>query len=122
MHLLEADIFHVLPSKLRNSDGNLATTSQEISIIRTNTPIKVEAKKTDDWTGRIWINNTQYFEGVSECVWKFYIGGYQPAQKWLKDRKKRMLTEREVIHYSKVLKTLEESIRIMNEIDQIAFL
>ena len=65
------------------------------------------------------INNTQYFEGVSECVWTFYIGGYQPAQKWLKDRRERKLTEAEVIHYTKVLKALEESIRIMNEIDQI---
>ena len=36
---------------------------------------------------RVYINSEQYFEGVPESAWNFYIGGYQPAQKWLKDRK-----------------------------------
>ncbi|WP_183576547.1 type ISP restriction/modification enzyme [Mucilaginibacter sp. X5P1] len=26
---------------------------------------------------------------MPEIAWLFYIGGYQPAQKWLKDRKGR---------------------------------
>ena len=39
--------------------------------------------------GRVYINATQYFENVPETAWYFYIGGYQPAQKWLKDRKGR---------------------------------
>jgi len=38
---------------------------------------------------RIYINKTQYFDKVPETAWQFYIGGYQPAQKWLKDRKGR---------------------------------
>ena len=28
----------------------------------------------------------QYFDNVPEVAWNFYIGGYQIAQKWLKDR------------------------------------
>ena len=36
---------------------------------------------------RVYINADQYFENVPESAWKFHIGGYQPAQKWLKDRK-----------------------------------
>ena len=39
--------------------------------------------------GKVMINETQYFEDVPEVAWNFYIGGYQPAQKWLKDRKDR---------------------------------
>src|SRR5690606_16815117 len=37
--------------------------------------------------GRIWINDEQYFDNIPLVAWEFYIGGYQPAQKWLKDRK-----------------------------------
>jgi predicted helicase len=40
--------------------------------------------------GRVWINGEQYFDGVPSVAWEFYIGGYQPAQKWLKDRNCRL--------------------------------
>jgi len=42
--------------------------------------------------GRVWINKQQYFEGISEAVWRFVIGGYFPAERWLKDRKDRALS------------------------------
>ena len=33
-------------------------------------------------SGKVKINQSQYFEGVAPNVWEFFIGGYQPAQKW----------------------------------------
>jgi hypothetical protein len=33
--------------------------------------------------GRVYINDTQYFDYVPVITWEFYIGSYQPAQKWL---------------------------------------
>ena len=36
---------------------------------------------------KVYINKIQYFDHVPSEAWNFYIGGYQPAQKWLKDRK-----------------------------------
>jgi hypothetical protein len=63
--------------------------------------------------GRVWINGTQYFDGAPEVSWGFYIGGYQPAQKWLKDRKGRALTFDDVKHYQRILKILAETDRIM---------
>ncbi|MCG3776105.1 MAG: hypothetical protein JW395_2954 [Nitrospira sp.] len=48
-----------------------------------------------------------------EVSWGFYIGGYQPAQKWLKDRKTRALTFDDVKHYQRILKILSETARIM---------
>jgi len=36
---------------------------------------------------KVYLNDTQYFDNVPNIAWRFYIGGYQPAQKWLKDRK-----------------------------------
>lgn len=66
--------------------------------------------------GKIWINATQYFDNATDISWAFYIGGYQPAQKWLKDRKARVLTFDDVKHYQRILKILAETDRIMQTI------
>jgi type I restriction-modification system DNA methylase subunit len=67
--------------------------------------------------GNVFINAEQYFGNVSEVAWNFYIGGYQPAQKWLKDRKGRALTNTDIEHYQKIIVALVETNRIMKEID-----
>lgn len=69
--------------------------------------------------GKVFINETQYFENVPEIAWNFYIGGYQPAQKWLKDRKERKLEFDEIAHYQKIIVALTETDRIMKEINEI---
>ena len=58
------------------------------------------------------------FKGVAEQVWDFHIGGYQVCHKWLKDRKGRTLSDEDVAHYQKIVVALNETIRIMAEIDQ----
>ena len=68
--------------------------------------------------GCVWINKEQCFEDVPETAWNFYIGGYQPAQKWLKDRKGRELTFDDIAHYRKIVSVLEETDRLMKEIDK----
>ncbi len=67
-------------------------------------------------TGKVHINPDQYFENVPSVAWEFHIGGYQPAQKWLKDRKGRALSFDDVMHYQKIIKILCETDRIMKEI------
>ena len=57
--------------------------------------------------------------GVSEEVWDFHIGGYQVCHKWLKDRKGRTLSDEDVAHYQKIVVALNETIRIMAEIDEV---
>ena len=69
--------------------------------------------------GNVYINETQYFANVPEVAWNFYIGGYQPAQKWLKDRKDRELGFEDILHYQKIIVALSETDRIMKEIDLI---
>ena len=66
---------------------------------------------------RVYINSEQYFEGVPESAWNFYIGGYQPAQKWLKDRKGMTLSFEDVKHYQRIIYVLQQTERIMGEID-----
>ena len=69
--------------------------------------------------GKVYINDTQYFDNVPEVAWNFYIGGYQPAQKWLKDRKERELSFDDILHYQKIIVALSETDRLMKEIDEI---
>ncbi|MBN1618546.1 N-6 DNA methylase [Candidatus Dojkabacteria bacterium] len=71
---------------------------------------------------RAYINETQYFDNVPELAWNFYIGGYQPAQKWLKDRKGRKLEYDDILHYQKIIVALTETDRLMREIDKVEFM
>ena len=66
--------------------------------------------------GAVWINDTQRFDGVPSVAWMFHIGGYQPAQKWLKDRQGRQLRLAEILHYQRIIKILVETDRIMKTI------
>jgi predicted helicase len=79
----------------------------------------MEKVSYDESNQRVYINKTQYFEGVPPEVWNFHIGGYQVAQKWLKDRKNRTLTYDELTHYQKVIVALKETIRLMAGIDDL---
>ena len=72
--------------------------------------------------GNVYINDEQYFANVPELVWNFYIGGYQPAQKWLKDRKGQALQFEDIKHYQKIIATLQRTSEIMKAIDEIDFL
>ena len=72
--------------------------------------------------GNVYINETQYFAKVPPVAWAFYIGGYQPAQKWLKDRKGRELGFEDILHYQKIIVALVETDRLMQEIDKIGTL
>ena len=69
----------------------------------------------------VWVDKAQTtgFRGVREPVWNFHIGGYQVCEKWLKDRKGRTLSQRDIAHYQKIVVALAETIRIMKEIDEV---
>jgi hypothetical protein len=68
--------------------------------------------------GRVWINHEQFFEGVPEGVWAFPVGGYLPAQRWLKDRKHRKLAYEDISAYARIIFALAETRKLMAQIDQ----
>ena len=76
--------------------------------------------------GRVYISRDarrsgkrgQYFEGIPPEVWECRIGGYQPLDKWLKDRKGRTLSFDDLNHYRRISAALGETIRLMDEVDQ----
>ena len=98
LHLMESEKLNKLITKYPESGDNIVRqVKREKSLVR--------------------INNTQHFARVPEVAWNFHIGGYQPAQKYLKDRKDRKLTFDEISHYQKIIVALVETAKIMQKID-----
>ena len=97
--------------------------SPKLNDLITEYPVKgtdvVEKVQYNDQDGRVWINPEQYFGGVRVAVWNFHIGGYQVCEKWLKDRKGRKLTYEDKRHYQQIIVALNETIRLMAEIDAL---
>ena len=102
LHLMEEAAIGVAPYPF-NGEGD-------------NVVVKPALSDAKDGLGRVMINPDQYFENVPAVAWEFHIGGYQPAQKWLKDRKGRALSFDDVMHYRRIIKILCETDRIMKEI------
>ena len=86
----------------------------------TNKVIKIRYTHVENKNAlnRVWINDTQYFEGVIYKVWNFKIGSYYPAQKWLKDRVGRQLTYNDIRHYKKICSALKKLSNVIVKIDQ----
>ena len=80
---------------------------------------RVDKIKYDKKGERVYINKDQYFEGLKENIWEYRIGGYQVCDKWLKDRKERILSLDDVKHYCKVATAVEHTINIQKSIDGI---
>ena len=66
---------------------------------------------------RIYINKEKYFDNVSPELWNYQIGGYQVLQKYLKDRKNRIMDDPR--YYCRVLTAIAKTIALQNQIDEI---
>jgi len=66
---------------------------------------------------RIYINKDKYFEGIVLDVWNYHIGGYQVLNKYLKDRKGRIMDD--APHYCRIVTALNKTINIQKKIDEI---
>ena len=101
---------HLMETKATKITGYPVAGDSTVEKVRYQEPL-------DDVKGRIWINNTQYFEGIPKDVWEFHIGGYQVCDKWLKDRKGRQLTYDDLTHYQQVVSALAETMKLMSDTD-----
>jgi predicted helicase len=93
-------------------------------------PLRPEVKRVSWSHDTVWLDATATsgrsampgtigFRGVPEAVWNFRVGGYKVCERWLKDRKDRTLSKHDIAHYQKIIVALAETIRLMNEIDQV---
>ncbi len=81
--------------------------------------LRVDKIKYDKKSECVYINKDHYFEGIEENVWQYRIGGYQVCDKWLKDRKGKILSLDDVKHYCKVATAIKHTINIQKSIDEI---
>ena len=79
----------------------------------------VEKLRYDISERRVFFNQSQYFEGISNDVWEYQIGGYQVCHKWLKDRKGRTLSTDDIKHYCRIATAIQKTIEIQKNIDRI---
>ena len=101
LHLLESPQLQALITSFPIAGNNTIT---EIKRVDTGQKDK----------GNVYINDTQYFADVPLKAWEAYIGGYQPAQKWLKDRKGQTLSYNDIIHYQQMIVALQKTQEIIN--------
>lgn len=66
---------------------------------------------------RLYINDHQYFAPVPSDLYAFHIGGYQVLNKYLKDRKGRLLTLDEINNVENIVRILAFTQEIMHDID-----
>ena len=111
LHLMESKLLDDLDTTYPQSGDNIIT--------RKLTKTNIGYQPTTTKQGKVWINDTQYFDNVPLLAWEFYIGGYQPAQKWLKDRHNTELSFTDILHYQKIIKSLTQTHHLMHTIDNI---
>ena len=116
LHLLESNVVNKFITQYPVDGDNMVSKIEFIPYIYEET---LPGEPYLDYLGSVKINDQQYFKDVPTSAWNFYIGGYQPAQKWLKDRKGRKLEFEDILHYQKIIVALSETDRIMKEIDTI---
>ncbi len=111
LHLMESDKLNDHITTFPVSGDNTVTKVGER---------KKQLAEVKNGKGRLFINKTQYFGGLPEEVWNFHIGGYQVCYKWLYDRKKagRKLSAEDIEHYHKIVVAINETIKIMKQIDE----
>ena len=120
LHLLESDKVNDFITNYTGEGDNSITRKITKTDIGYEPHVSASTiENTSALKGKVWINDTQYFDNVPLIAWEFYIGGYQPAQKWLKDRKGRVLEYDDIFHYSKIIVSLTETHKIMQQIDAI---
>jgi len=115
--------------KLFDKMGNQGKTLVDLHLLKSNEleqPITKFQGKGDNKVAkvtygeeRVRINKDQYFDGITEEIWKYQIGGYQVCDKWLKGRKGRILSLDDIRHYCKVVTAIKNTIEIQKEIDNL---
>ena len=111
LHLLQSDSLNKSPVTYPSAGNN--------TISRKIVQKDWHLLENNSDTGRIYINDEQYFDNIPVVAWQFYIGGYQPAQKWLKDRTGRTLTTADIQHYRKMIAAMLQTSEIMQQIDDV---
>ncbi len=110
---------HLMPACASHADRQSSELDSPVAKFQGTGDKRVDKIKYDKEGKSVYINNDQYFEGLEENVWQYQIGGYQVCNKWLKDRKGKVLSLDDIKHYCKVATAIKHTINIQKSIDEI---
>jgi hypothetical protein len=75
------------------------------------------APEPDSEEGSVWINQTQYFQGIAPKVWNWSLGGQQLCQKWLQARQNFTLCHDSIEQYQRLVTLLTDVVDLMEQVD-----
>tara|TARA_B100001059_G_scaffold22017_2_gene17646 strand:+ start:3583 stop:6834 length:3252 start_codon:yes stop_codon:yes gene_type:complete len=116
LHLLESDLLDIDSIGFK---GILEDSNKNLLVERKMTKNNIGYESETNSHGKVWINDIQHFGNVPLIAWEFFIGGYQPAQKWLKDRLGKNLSNDDINHYRRIIVALTKTHALMKEIDKV---
>lgn len=120
-----ADVFLSLAAlggeliQLHLLDPSVLTGDRPTYPVSSSNRVEAGYPEYDRQSERVYINEQQYFAGVSPYIWEMEIGSHQPLRKWLQERRGRELTYAELQHYPKVVLALSKSLDTLKAIDNI---
>jgi len=77
----------------------------------------VEKVRYEPASGRVYINISKYFEGITREMWAYRIGGYQVLEKYLKDRKGRELED--PLRYIAIASAIARTIQLQADLEEL---
>ncbi|WP_342252076.1 type ISP restriction/modification enzyme [Campylobacter jejuni] len=81
-----------------------------------NRNFKIQKIKYNPQTKQLFINESLYFNEVSTVIYEFKIGGYAVINKYLKSHKEEEIDHK---HFTLIIQTLDETLKIQDEISKI---
>ncbi|EAJ1930996.1 DNA methyltransferase [Campylobacter jejuni] len=81
-----------------------------------NKNFKIQKIKYNKDTKELFINESLYFNKVSPEIYEFKIGGYAVLDKYLKSHKEEDIDHK---HFTLIIQTLDETLKIQDEISKI---
>ena len=84
-----------------------------------NSPIVLQELRTYKFINDTVVLNDSLVIQAFPYVKEKLLGGYAPADKWLKDRKGKPLTQSDIDTYKRIVQTLAETDTLMDEIEAI---
>jgi len=131
LHLLDDQYTNASWTK-EGKDSPLLKLNTNFVIRGTGSKIGKVNKNTCYQDGRVYfdtskIDRSSYIEGISDKIWNSEIGGYQVLHKWLYDRREKagqsgnILTDNDIEHYQRIVVSLSETVRLMQEIDDVIY-
>ncbi|EAM0959344.1 DNA methyltransferase [Campylobacter jejuni] len=81
-----------------------------------NKNLKIQKIKYNKDTKELFINESLYFTKVSLEIYEFKIGGYAVLDKYLKSHKEEDIDHK---HFTLIIQTLDETLKIQDEISKI---